>query len=298
MDPKKKEKEKALINTIIAQRKKSAKTISNILYNILDKDISRKKIIFIKRLIIARKNSAIKIQSIFRAYLVYKTIHYYINKIRTCFLIKSSFRQNFKNLQIIVFLNYQTKIYDLNYDKFFNKYIFFMDRSLVNNETYKVQFISEGRIIIDSLYDTIEEEGVYYNLIDFNKFRRQEDKNLRKRMAQIKSGCIFLRNNDLWVIHKNALNSTTIEEESEENKVKSFDSYDKLNLGGSMKFETPTKKKKIRSSARLQNLGSSFVLHKKKNSLLKGILKIRSSNERRMTNTGMKVKFGDIEFSY
>ena len=297
MDSKKKEKEKALINTIIAQRKKSAKTISNILYNILDKDISRKKIIFIKRLIIARKNSAIKIQSIFRSYLVYKKIHYYISKIRTCFLIKSSFRQNFKNLQIIVFLNNQTKIYDLNYDTFFNKYIFFMDRSLVNNETYKVQFISEGRIIIDSLYDTIEEEGVYYNLIDFNKFRRQEDKNLRKNMAQIKSGCIFLRNKDLWVIHKNVLNSVMIEEESEDNKVKSFDSYDKLNLGGSMRFETPTKKK-MRSSARLQNLGSSFVLHRKKNSLLKGILKIRSSNERRMGNTGTKVKFGDIEFSY
>jgi hypothetical protein len=297
MDSKKKEKEKALINTIIAQRKKSAKTISNILYNILDKDISRKKIIFIKRLIIARKDSAIKIQSIFRAFLVYKTIHYYINKIRTCFLIKSSFRQNFKNLQIIVFLNYQTKIYDLNYDKFFNKYIFFMDRSLVNNETYKVQFISEGRIIIDSLYDTIEEEGVYYNLIDFNKIRKQEDKNLRKRMTEIKSGCSFLSKKGLWIIHKNALNSTTIEEESEESKVKSFDSYDKLNLGGSMKFETPTKKK-IRSSARLQNLGSSFALHKKKNSFLKGILKIRSSNERRLTNTGMKVKFGDIEFSY
>ena len=297
MDLKKKEKEKALINTIISQRKKSAITISNILYNILDKDISRKKIIFIKRLIIARKNSAIKIQSIFRAYLVYKTIHYYINKIRTCFLIKSSFRQNFKNLQIIVFLNYQTKIYDLNYDKFFNNYIFFMDRSLVNNETYKVQFISEGRIIIDSLYDTIEEEGVYYNLIDFNKFRKQEDKSLKKRMAQIKSGCSFLKKEGLWIIHKNALNSTTIEEESEESKVKSFDSYDKLNLEGSMKFETPTKKK-MRSNTRLQNLGSSFVLHKKKNSLLKGILKIRSSNERRIGNNGMKVKFGDIEFSY
>lgn len=297
MDLKKKEKENALINTIIAQRKKSAKTISNILYNILDKDISRKKIIFIKRLIIARKDSAIKIQSVFRAFLVYKKIHYYISKIRTCFLIKSSFIQNFKNLQIIVFLNYQTKIFDLNYDKFFNKYIFFMDRSLVNNETYKVQFISEGRIIIDSLYDTIEEEGVYYNLIDFNKFRKQEDKNLKKRITQIKSGCSFLRKKGLWVIHKNALNSSTIEEESEENKVKSLDSFGKFNLGGSTKFETPTKKK-MRSSARLQNLGSSFVLHKKKNSLLKGILKIRSSNERRMTNSGMKVKFGDIEFSY
>jgi hypothetical protein len=172
-----------------------------------------------------------------------------------------------------------------------------MDRSLVDNETYKVQFISEGRIIIDSLYDTIEEEGVYYNLIDFNKFRKQEDKSLKKRMAQIKSGCSFLKKEGLWIIHKNALNSTTIEEESEENKFKSFDSYDKLNLGGSMKFETPTKKK-MRSSARLQNLGSSFVLHKKKNSLLKGILKIRSSNERRIGNNGMKVKFGDIEFSY
>ena len=297
MDSKKKEKENALINTIITQRKKSAETISNILYNILDKDISRKKIIFIKRLIIARKDSAIKIQSIFRAFLVYKKIHYYISKIRTCFLIKSSFIQNFKNLQIIVFLNNQTKIFDLNYDKFFNKYIFFMDRSLVNNETYKVQFISEGRIIIDSLYDTIEEEGVYYNLIDFNKFRKQEDKNLKKRMTQIKSGCSFLRKKGLWIIHKNALNSTTIEEESEENKVKSLDNFDKFNLGGSMKFETPTKKK-MRSSARLQNLGSSFVLHKKKNSLLKGILKIRSSNERRMGNSGMKVKFGDIEFSY
>ena len=99
MDTKKnKEKQKALINAIISQRKESAKTISNIVHNIMESNISRKKFIFIKRIIIERKKSAIKIQTYFRSYIIQKKVKYYITKIRTCFAIESGFSQIFKNV--------------------------------------------------------------------------------------------------------------------------------------------------------------------------------------------------------
>ena len=44
-----------------------------------------------------------------------------------------------------------------------------MERTSVDEDTYNVQFIHEGRILIDSLYDTIEENEIYYNQINFKK---------------------------------------------------------------------------------------------------------------------------------
>ena len=300
MDTKKnKEKQKALIDAIISQRKESAKTISNIVHNIMESNISRKKFIFIKRIIIERKKSAIKIQTYFRSYIIQKKVKYYITKIRTCFAIESGFSQIFKNLQIIVLFNNKNKVFDLCYDKFFNKYIFYLERALVDKDTYKVQFINEGRIIIDSHYDTTEENGIYYNLIDFKKIREKEEKNLIKKNEEIKSICNYLKKKGIWIISQKSideLNIKKIQEEIENNRVKSLDNLDSLNLEKSMRFVSPHKKQ--RSSSRLGNSGSSFIFHKKKSCLIKGILKMRASHERQIGNPGLKVKFGYIEFSY
>ena len=296
---KKTQRQKVLINAIMSQRKQSAKTISNIVHNIIENNISRKKFIFIKRIIIARRNSAIKIQTYFRAYIIKKKVGYYITKIRTCFLIESGFKQNFRNLQIIVLFNNKSKVFDLCYDKFFNKYIFYMDRTLVDKDTYKVKFIDEGKIIIDSHYETVEENGIYYNLIDFKKIRENEEKNLIKKNEEIKSICNFLKRKGISIISQKSLdelNIRKIKEEIENNRVKSEDNFDSLNLERSMRIVTPHRKQ--RSSSRLGNSYSSFAFHKKKNCLIKGILKMRSSHERQIGNPSLKVKFGYIEFSY
>ena len=295
---KKKEKEKALLNSILSQRKDSAKKISNIVRNILDKNISKKKFLIIKRIIITRNNSAVKIQSAFRSYLVFRNIQYYIVKARTCFLIESGFNEKFKNLQVKVYFNNNTsKIFDLSYDKFYIKNIFFMERTSVDEDTYNVQFIHEGRILIDSLYDTIEENEIYYNQINFKKIRKKEEIFLKKSIIEIQSACNILKQKGLLISSKknndDELFNKIDEEENDTNKMKTGDSLDVLNLRGNLKNEIPYKK--LRS--RFGSLRSSFSFHRKKSCLIKGILKIRSSNERKIENPGSKVKFGYIEFS-
>ena len=290
-------KEKTLIQNILIQREESAKLISNFVYNKLHQNISKKEFIFIKRIMMERKQNAIKIQSFFRGYIIRKKIKYYISKMRTCYLIETGFTQNFKNLQMIVLYKNKNKVFDLCYDKFFNKYIFFMDRASINKDIYKIQFINEGRIIIDSNHDTIEENNIYYNIIDFKKIRKNEEKNLNKNKIQIKSSCIYLKEKKLLLIPKNNIIEEEEEEKEKENNIlKSEESLDKYILGGSTRIETPIKKSN--NNIKIGKLGSSSIFKKKKSNPLKGILKIRSLNRKLTRDSTLKVKFGEIEFSY
>ena len=280
-------KEIALIKNILIQREESAKLISNFVSNKLHQNLSKKEFIIIKRIMIERKQNAIKIQSLFRGYIIRKKSQYYISKMRTCYLIETGFSQKFKNLQMIVLYKNKKKVFDLCYDKFFNKYIIFMDRTLIKKDIYKIQFINEGRIIIDSNYDTIEENEIYYNIIDFKEIRKNEEENLKKNKIQIKSSCIYLKEKKLLLIPKNTINE---DEEKENNIFKSEESLDNSTMGGSTRIETPIKKS-IKS-------GSSYIFKKKKSCTLKGILKLRSSNRKLTRESTLKVKFGDIQYSY
>ena len=293
---KQKQRQKALLDKIINQRKQSAKIISNILHNILYNNISRKRIIVIKRIKVTRRNSAIKIQSFFRGYIIRNKILYYISKTRTCYLIETGFSPNFKKLQMIVLYNGKNKVFDLIFDTFFNKYILFLDRILVDKDSYKVQFLNDGKIIIDSNYDTYEEKGIYYNIIDFKKIRKKEEKAQRKNKILIKSSCISLKEKKLSVLPKNINNNELINNNSNKNNhnYKTEEDLDKLNR--SKNFHTP--KKKLKRSSRLANLTSSHR-RKKNSSLIKGILKTsRSQGKKRNKSNNLKVKFGYIEFSF
>ena len=279
MEKKEKEKEIFLINTILTQRKEASKIISNQIYNILSKHISKKEYIIIKRIIFTRKNSAIKIQSFIRGYLIRQKIQNYISKTRTCYLIETGFTKKFKNLQMIVHLNNKNKVFDLYHDKFFNKYIFFMDRTLIHKKTYKIQFINEGKIIIDSNYETYEEKGIYYNIIDFKKIKKNEEKRIKNNDIEIKSACNFLKEKNLSIYSKNTIN------EDEKNEFKSRESLD-------TRIDTPNKI--------LKNIDySNPILKRRKSCILKGILKTRSSTDRKLRKyNSLKVTFGMAEFSY
>ena len=77
-----------------------------------------------------------------------------------------------------------------------------MERTLVDEDTYNVQFIYEGRILIDLLYDTIEENEIYYNQINFKKIRKKEEKFLRKSIIEIQSACNILKQKGLLISGK------------------------------------------------------------------------------------------------
>lgn len=288
-------KEIALINSILTQRKEAAKKISSIVHNILYNNILLKENIIIKRIIFTRKNNSIKIQSFFRGYIIRKKMLYYISKTRTCYLIETGFTQNFQNLQMIVVFNNKNKVFDLIHDNFYNKYIFFMDRTLLNKDIYKIQFINEGRIIIDSNYEAFKENGIYYNRIDFKKIRKNEEENLKQNKIIIKSAISSLKEKNLSVIAKKIINEfdNMNEDRKKSLEFESKDSIDISKLGCSTRIETPVKTLKYSLK-----LNSSSGYKKKKSCKLKGILKPHISFDRRLSkHNSLKVKFGNIEFS-
>lgn len=290
------QKEITLINSILKQRKDAAKKISSTVYNILYNNISKKEKIIIKRIIITRKNNSIKIQSFFRGYIIRKKIQYYISEICTSYLIETGFTQKFQDLKLIKVFNNKNKVFNLSHDKFFNKYIVFIDRTLINKDIYRIQLICEGKIIIDSSYEAFEENGLYYNKIDFKKIRKIEEQNIRKNKNIIKSALISLKEKNLSLIPKKIINKLNIinEDEKKENlEFESKDSIDISKLGGSTRIETPIKK--VKHSLKLN---SSSGFKKKKSSKIKSILKPHISFDRRLfKNNNLKVKFGNIEFS-
>ena len=291
-----KQKENALIASILVQRKEAAKKISSKLHDILYNNFQKKEKIIIERIIIARKNNSIKIQSYFRGYIIRKKIQYYISKSSTCYLIETGFTQNFKNLKVVVLFQKKNKVYDLSHDKFFNKYIFFINRALINKDTYKVQFINEGRIIIDSNYEAFEENGIYYNRIDFQKIRKNEEQNIRNNKNIVKSAIIFLKEKNLRIAPNkriSELNCIIKDEKNENLEYESKESLDLYKFGGSTRIETPINK--LKNSP---NLNSASGFKKKKSCKLKGILKQRSSFDRKYSkHNSLKVKFGNTEIS-
>ena len=222
-------------------------------------------------------------------------MQYYISKTRTCYLIETGFTQNFKNLQMIVLFNNKNKVFDLCHDKFFNKYILFMDRTLINKDTYKIQFINEGRIIIDSNYEAFEENGIYYNRIDFKKIRKNEEEIIKNNKNTIKSSIKVLKEKNLCVIPSKIISELSSINENGKNINLEYDSKDSIELsklGGSTRIETPVKQ--LKNSL---NLNSSHGFKKKKSFKIKGILKPKFSFDRNLSkHNSLKVKFGNIEF--
>ena len=126
------QKKDIVINIILYERKQKAMKIASFIKNKIDQNVKIKKYILQQKIL----QNIILIQKNFRGYLVRKKITEYLSKIRTCYLIKSGIEENIKNLQMIVFFpnKNKNKIFDFYYDKFFDKFIFFMDRAKVSKQ--------------------------------------------------------------------------------------------------------------------------------------------------------------------
>ena len=95
-----------------------------------------------------------------------KNAQFYINLTRMCFVIKSGLNEDINDLQMEILTKGKKKKYDFVYDKFYKKFILFLERTHFENDIYKIQFISDGELIIDPQYETCEENGKYYNIIN------------------------------------------------------------------------------------------------------------------------------------
>ena len=294
------QKKEIVINIILYERKQQAMKISSFLKNKIDQNIKIKKLIIKKKLL----ENIILIQKYFRAYSIRKTVTDYLSKIRTSYLIKSGIEENIKNLQMIVFYNNKNKIFDFYYDKFFKKFIFFMERTKVQKHQYKIQFICDGRVIIDPQFPTTEENGMYINIIDFNSVKKMEKKHQEENNILIKSCCDYLKKNNLSVLPK-----SFIEDYLNSEKNKNDELYDDDGLTRSMNFIINKK----HSNSVQKNLGSSSLSNStkfemrafksfKKLPKIKGILKkhIRRNMVKNNSDTlnDRRVSFGWREESF
>ena len=294
------QKKEIVINIILYERKQQAMKISSFLKNKIDQNIKIKKLVIRKKLL----ENIILIQKYFRAYSIRKTVTDYLSKIRTSYLIKSGIEENIKNLQMIVFYNNKNKIFDFYYDKFFKKFIFFMDRTKVQKHQYKIQFICDGRVIIDPQFPTAEENGMYINIIDFNSVKKMEKKHQEENNILIKNCCDYLKKNNLSVLPK-----SFIEDYLNSEKNKNDELYDDDGLTRSMNFIINKK----HSNSVQKNLGSSSLSNStkfemrafksfKKLPKIKGILKkhIRRNMVKNNSDTlnDRRVSFGWREESF
>ena len=206
------QKKEIVINIILYERKQQAMKISSFLKNKINQNVKIKKFILRQKIL----DTILLIQKNFRGYLIRKKVTDYLSKIRTSYLIKSGIEENIKNLQMIVFFNNKNKIFDFYYDKFFEKFIFFMDRTKVQKHQYKIQFICDGRVIIDPRFPTTSDDnGMYINIIDFDLVKRTENKHREENNILIKECCDYLKKNNLSVLPKSFVESYL---KSEKNK--------------------------------------------------------------------------------
>lgn len=297
MDSSYSQKKEIVINIILYERKQQAMKIASFLKDKIDKNIQFKKYLIQQKII----DTVILIQKNIRGYLIRKKITDYLSKIRTSYLIKSGIEENIKNLQMIVFFTNKNKIFDFYYDKFFNKFIFFMDRTKVQKPQYKIQFICDGRVIIDTQFPTIEENGMYVNVIDFDSVKKEENKHREKNIILIKNCCKHLKDNNLSVLPKSFVESYL---KSEKNKNDGDYLYEDNELTRSMNSIMKRKKdligqRNLSSSLNHKHFRVSFKSFKKIPKI-KGILKRSKRNmfKNNSDTNQRRVSFGWREESF
>ena len=297
------QKKEILMNIILYERKQQAIKISSLLKNKLIQKIKLKKFILQQRI----NNNIILLQKNFRGYLIRKKITDYISKIRTSYLIKTGIEEKIKNLQMIVFFNNKNKIFNFTYDKFFQNFILFMDRTNVQKRQYKIQFICDGKVIIDPQFPTQEENGMYINIIDFKNVKEIEEKRREENMVLIKTCVKNLKKKGLSVLPKSYIESYLKNERrfKDENIYSEGDDNDDDNE--TTRSINKLRKKKSDSDI-LRNFSSSNSNLRrrkfgsfKKLAKIKGILKTprRSiSKNNSDLNNGRRVSFGWREESF
>ena len=294
-------KKDIVINIILYERKQKAIKLSSFLKKQMNQKIKIKKILLKQKIIEMRNEKIITLQKNIRGYLIRKRTQEYISKTRTCYLIKSGIEEKIKNLQMIVFFGNKNKIFDFYYDDFYQCFIFFMERSKIQNSFYKIQFICDGKVVIDSQFPTKEDNnGLFINIIDFDNIKKMEARQRRKNNRLIKEGVSMLKKNNLSVIPQAILDQLKNNEESYEDG--NATSKEEL-LTKSLNISMDKKENKLQKSRNFSLSNSTVIKNhrfktSKKLPKLVSILKMSQKNLERNQSfeSDKKVSFGKVEY--
>lgn len=171
----------------------------------MDVSLEDKKNFLLNFILQERKKQAIKIQSAFRAFKIEKKVWDIISKMKISYLIKSGIKEKDKKVQLKVFLNKKGKnkdiIIDLYFDDFFRQFICFVEYTILEQDTYKIQFISDGKVFIAPNFKTEEDEdGSFVNIIDLPFIKKTELSKEKEKKKKVKGYCKYLKKHNLTIV--------------------------------------------------------------------------------------------------
>ena len=271
------QKDDLIIDNRINQRKNSVNTIINQFRNIYNAKMNLKKYFLLKHLLEIREKSIGKIISLFKSYLVRKKVQNYLSKAKTSFVITTEL-SNQEDIQLKVYFGNTSVTFDFKFDPFLEKLAIFIPRNKITKKEYNVNFIQNGRIVIDPHYFTTEENGIFVNVINFDRIKKEELQKLQENEKEIRFICIYLRDLGISLTGENSSNTSA---SSNGVKYKRFGSFQGgIDLHFMNRRNLPKPKSILRMSQSQLN---------------------ERHNRRRMVSERdklRKVSFGNVEFSY
>jgi hypothetical protein len=187
-----------LKNTIIQQRRFAAEAIQNFIRT--KNNFKQELCNSIKKQILQERNScAVKIQKIYKSYMVKKDIKKIIkmkNENYTIFYYKNTdsccpIGLEPKTVKILVTQVKSSKIIYFTYNKFLQCFLLFIKKIGSYNRKYLINFIINEKTIVDTNFPTQynKETGKYFNILDFHQL------NSRGYLSNIKSPCDTMSEN-------------------------------------------------------------------------------------------------------
>jgi hypothetical protein len=168
------------------------------------KKITLQKNILILYIKNSRENSSNKIKNYFRMYSKRKQVLKIINKNNNCHLIKCKI-QHALNVELKVLFKDKTyKSFDFHLCPIRKVFILYIDKCLIKEKRYKVNFIADGNTIIDPLYKSdYDHEGNFHNIIDFQKLEEEKKEMELEREILYK----YFNPNDYYIDTNYSINS-------------------------------------------------------------------------------------------
>ena len=284
------EKENLFLSEIINQRKQSANFIIEKYRSHYESKMNLHKFYFLNQIILKRQSAIDRIKSMLKGYILRKKTIDYIQKIKTSYIITTAI-EGYDNLKMKVYFGKSFKIFDVINDPFLNKPAIYIPRNKITKNEYQVNFISNDNIVIDPSYFTSQENGIFVNIINFERIKKEELAKAAENEREKKYILMYLRSQGIKFTEKGVeyeyddLKSTaTNSPQIDIRKRGRFGSFSmnkrSFKRFGSIKVNLPKPKSILKLNA-TENIDPG--LRKRR---MSGMLNIK------------KVSFGNVEFGY
>ncbi len=284
------EKENIFLSEIINQRKQSANFIIEKYRSHYESKMNLHKFYILNQIILKRQSAIDRIKSMLKGYILRKKTIDYIQKIKTSYIITTAI-EGYDNLKMKVYFGKSFKIFDVINDPFLNKPAIYIPRNKITKNEYQVNFISNDNIVIDPSYFTSQENGIFVNIINFERIKKEELAKAAENEREKKYILMYLRSQGIKFTEKGVeyeyddLKSTaTNSPQIDIRKRGRFGSFSmnkrSFKRFGSIKVNLPKPKSILKLNA-TENIDPG--LRKRR---MSGMLNIK------------KVSFGNVEFGY